>query len=207
VTLEGDGSLATYADASALSPFGFNDIVVDGRGNAYINSGNFDFTGGPPDGTVQPGFVALVKIVYRSRAVTGARPVRRGWEPVTTSPPPRRTRPLMQKISLDAAAREQLEIARSTAAARSSATIYGGHEHALRQTVVALLAGASLGEHENPGEATVHVLTGRVQLTAGTDMWEGRTGDLLVIPDARHGLHAVEDSVVLLTAVPRGHTH
>ena len=113
----------------------------------------------------------------------------------------------MQKISLDAAAREQLEIARTTAAARSSATIYGGHEHALRQTVVALLAGASLGEHENPGEATVHVLTGRVQLTAGTDMWEGRTGDLLVIPDSRHGLHAVEDSVVLLTAVPRGHTH
>ena len=113
----------------------------------------------------------------------------------------------MQKISLDAAACEHLEIARNTAAARSSTTVYGGHEHALRQTVVALLAGAALGEHENPGEATVHVLSGRVQLTAGADAWEGRTGDLLIIPDTRHGLQAIEDSVVLLTAVPRSHIH
>lgn len=111
----------------------------------------------------------------------------------------------MQKNSLDAVAREQLELARTAAAARSSATVYGGHEHALRQTVIALLAGASLSDHENPGEATVQVLNGRVQLTAETEVWEGRTGDLLIIPDARHGLHAVEDSVVLLTAVPRNH--
>lgn len=60
LTLEGEGRLATYADLSALSPFGFNDIVVDGRGNAYVNSGNFEFTAGPPEGSVQPGFVALV---------------------------------------------------------------------------------------------------------------------------------------------------
>jgi quercetin dioxygenase-like cupin family protein len=111
----------------------------------------------------------------------------------------------MQKISLVAAAREQLEIARSTAAARSSATVVGGHEHAQRQTVVALLAGAALGEHENPGESTLHVLAGRVQLTVGTDVWEGRTGDLLIIPNAHHGLRAIEDSVVLLTVVPRNH--
>ena len=112
----------------------------------------------------------------------------------------------MEKFSLEAIAREQARRAAAASSGRSAETVYGGHEHALRQTVVALLAGASLGEHENPGEATLHVLTGRVQLTAGTDMWEGRTGDLLVIPDTRHGLHAVEDSVVLLTAVPRSHT-
>lgn len=112
---------------------------------------------------------------------------------------------MMQKLSLDAVAHEQLDTARNTGAARSSVTVFGGHEHALRQTVVALLADASLGEHENPGEATVHVLSGRVQLTAGTDIWEGRSGDLLIIPDARHGLRAIEDSVVLLTAVPRSH--
>ena len=51
LTLEDDGSLETYADLSALSPFGFNDIVVDGHGNAYINSGNFAFT----DGSGRPG--------------------------------------------------------------------------------------------------------------------------------------------------------
>ncbi len=111
----------------------------------------------------------------------------------------------MQKISLAALARTHLEAARNCAAARSSTTVYGGHEHALRQTVVALLAGASLGEHRSPGEATLTVLSGRVRLTAGPDFWEARTGDLLIVPDARHGLEAVEDSVVLLTAVPRNH--
>ena len=43
-----------------VSPFGANDIVVDGRGNAYVNSPNFEFGAGPPDGAVQPGLVALV---------------------------------------------------------------------------------------------------------------------------------------------------
>jgi len=111
----------------------------------------------------------------------------------------------MQKLSLEAIARAQLESARTSAAARSSSTVFGGHEHALRQTVIALLADGSLGEHENPGEATLYVLSGRVELTADTEAWEGRTGDLLIIPDSRHGLRAIEDSVVLLTAVPRSH--
>jgi len=60
LTLQDDGSLATYADLGALSRFGCNDIVVDGRGNTYVNSPNFEFSAGPPDGPVQPGFVALV---------------------------------------------------------------------------------------------------------------------------------------------------
>ena len=106
----------------------------------------------------------------------------------------------MQKLSRDALAREQLNLARGSAAARSSTTVFGGHEHALRQTVVALAANASLGEHENPGEATLYVLTGRVRLVAGADAWEGRTGDMLIVPDARHTLEAVEDAVILLTA-------
>jgi quercetin dioxygenase-like cupin family protein len=43
------------------------------------------------------------------------------------------------------------------------------------------------------------VLGGRVRLVADTAEWEGRDGDLLIIPKARHTLHAVEDSAVLLT--------
>lgn len=111
----------------------------------------------------------------------------------------------MQKFSLDALAREQLERARANGSARSSATVFGGHEHAMRQTLVALLAGASLSDHENPGEATLHVLMGRVELSVEDNRWEGRSGDLIVIPEARHGLLAHEDSAVLLTAVPRSH--
>jgi sugar lactone lactonase YvrE len=36
---EPDGSLVTHADLSALSTLGWNEVVVDGRGNAYINGG------------------------------------------------------------------------------------------------------------------------------------------------------------------------
>ena len=60
LTLEGDGLLAHYADLSSVSAYGCNDIVVDGRGNAYVNSPDFDFATGPPEGDVQPGLVCLV---------------------------------------------------------------------------------------------------------------------------------------------------
>jgi sugar lactone lactonase YvrE len=60
LTLEDDGTLADYADLAPLSRFGCNDVVVDGRGNAYVNSADFDFGSGPPAGERQPGFVALV---------------------------------------------------------------------------------------------------------------------------------------------------
>lgn len=105
----------------------------------------------------------------------------------------------MNKFSLTATAREQLKRAGCEASGRSATTVYGGHEHILRQTVVALRAGQSMRDHDSPGEATVLVLNGRVRLTAGEDSWIGRDGDLLVIPDATHGLDAIEDSAILLT--------
>src|SRR4051812_41814764 len=53
---EPDGSLVTHADLSGLAA-GWNEIVVDGRGNAYVNGSDFDFMGG---GEFVPGIIALV---------------------------------------------------------------------------------------------------------------------------------------------------
>jgi quercetin dioxygenase-like cupin family protein len=105
----------------------------------------------------------------------------------------------VEKSSLTALARQQLELAQQASSGRSSQTVYGGHEHVLRQTVIALDGGQMLDEHENPGEATVHVLHGRVRLAAGDTAWEGSPGDLLIVPDARHTLEALTASAVLLT--------
>jgi len=54
-------------------------------------------------------------------------------------------------------------------------------------------------EHDSPGEATIIVISGRVVLSAGSTSWEGRKGDLLVVPVERHSLEALIDTVVVLT--------
>lgn len=105
----------------------------------------------------------------------------------------------MNKVSLTALAREHLEKARAASSGRSSHTVFGGHEHSLRQTLIALTSGNGLDEHESPGEATLQVLNGRVRVTNASAGWEGSPGDHIVIPESRHGLQALEDSVVLLT--------
>jgi hypothetical protein len=88
----------------------------------------------------------------------------------------------MDRTSLEGLAHKLLEFAAAGPAGRSASTVYGGREQVLRQTLIALTAGTSLSEHENPGEATVQVLLGRVRLLAGAASWEGRPGDLIVIP-------------------------
>jgi sugar lactone lactonase YvrE len=51
-----DATLSVYAELGALSSKPWNDIVVDGRGNTYVNNIGFDF----PDEEFAPGFIALV---------------------------------------------------------------------------------------------------------------------------------------------------
>jgi sugar lactone lactonase YvrE len=55
---EPDGALVPHADLSALAGEGhpWNEIVVDGRGNIYVNNQGFDF----PGGEFAPGTIALL---------------------------------------------------------------------------------------------------------------------------------------------------
>jgi uncharacterized protein (DUF2249 family)/quercetin dioxygenase-like cupin family protein len=105
----------------------------------------------------------------------------------------------MQKKSLTALVRHHLNHARDASSGRSAETVYGGHVHVLRQTLIALRAGQRLGEHDNLAEATVQVLEGRVILTSGGASWSGWCGDLITMPPGRNSLEAVEDAVILLT--------
>jgi quercetin dioxygenase-like cupin family protein len=105
----------------------------------------------------------------------------------------------MQKISIEALARQQIAAAVAAPSGRASDTVFGGHEKVLRQTVMAFRAGTQLSEHLNPGEATVYVLHGCVRLQAGRESWQGKAGDLLIVPDGLHSLEAEEDSAILMT--------
>lgn len=60
------GALCAVADLSAVSPFAWNEIVVDGRGNTFVNCIGFDMMGGAPPA---PGYVAVVAPDGRVRQV------------------------------------------------------------------------------------------------------------------------------------------
>lgn len=105
-------------------------------------------------------------------------------------------------VPLFALAEELLAEAREAASGRAARTVFGGRGRTMRQTLIAVTEGAGLAEHEAPHEATLLVVTGGVQLRAGDHAWPLRAGDHAEIPQERHSVHATEDSVFLLTAVP-----
>lgn len=109
----------------------------------------------------------------------------------------------MEALSLTGVGDEQLDAARAARAGRAAHTVFGGQGRALRQTVLALAAGSRLDDHQNPGEGTLVVLRGKVQMGTAASSVDGAEGDYLVIPDEIHNLVALEDSVVLLTVVAR----
>ena len=93
-----------------------------------------------------------------------------------------------------------LQEARTDTARRAARTVCGGRDHTLRQTLISLLAGAELSEHENPGEATLQVLVGRVRVDWQGGSAELEAGDHSELPQQRHSVAALQDSVLLLTA-------
>ena len=110
----------------------------------------------------------------------------------------------MESTSLEQLAEQELALARAAHSGRAARTIHGGQQHVLRQTLIALASGHELAEHESPREATLQVLVGQVRLSSATDSWEGAAGEFVVIPVERHSLLAIDDSVVLLTAITDG---
>jgi sugar lactone lactonase YvrE len=61
-----DGTLTTYADLRQIPGPGFNEIVVDRRGNAYVNGAGFNLMAGE---AFKPGVLALVTPDGASRVV------------------------------------------------------------------------------------------------------------------------------------------
>jgi sugar lactone lactonase YvrE len=64
--LEPNGSLVTHADLGGLTDYGWNEIVVDRRGNVYVNGAEFDLMAGEK---FAPGIVALLTPDGASRRV------------------------------------------------------------------------------------------------------------------------------------------
>ncbi|MDJ1369893.1 cupin domain-containing protein [Gulosibacter molinativorax] len=109
----------------------------------------------------------------------------------------------MTKLSISALARELLHAAAEADGGRAAETVFGGHEKSLRQTVVGMIKGTNLGEHDNQDDVTVYVIQGRVRLRVGDDSWKARTGSLLIVPHARHSIEALEDSAILISVAKR----
>ncbi|MFC7488575.1 LuxR family transcriptional regulator [Knoellia sp. CPCC 206453] len=90
-----------------------------------------------------------------------------------------------------------LEEAHAHNSQRAAETITSGPS--MRATVIALVAGAELAEHESPPAATLQVLVGETRLSAAGGVWLARDGEIVAIPPERHALRAITDAVVLLT--------
>lgn len=106
-----------------------------------------------------------------------------------------------QTVNLTTTQQRLLAAAREASSRRAAEAVYGTRDTVLRQSMLALLAGAELAAHDSPPEATLQVLAGRVRLIAGDRSWALITGDLKAIPHERHSVIALDDSVFLLTVL------
>lgn len=111
-------------------------------------------------------------------------------------------------IDLAALADQLIAIAGSAAEGRATERVDLGHG-TLGLMAMGFAAGGELPAHDNPGEAALQVLRGRVRLSWQGSAVEVEPGRLVRIPDARHRVEALEPSAILLTAVslPGGPAH
>lgn len=102
-------------------------------------------------------------------------------------------------LDLAGAGDELLETASGLDSGRASRTLTPGAHAPLKQTLVALLDGRRLAPHTTNGKATIHVLRGRVVVSAAGDELALDEGQWAVVPHEEHDLRAESDAVVLLT--------
>lgn len=89
--------------------------------------------------------------------------------------------------------------ARASRSQRAAETVYGNRDTLLRHTVMAMLEGVELPEHDSPPEASLQVLSGSVRLSGDGRDWTLHSDDLIAIPPERHSVTALTDSVFILT--------
>jgi len=110
----------------------------------------------------------------------------------------------MTAVNLLEIATTQLAQAQQADSGRHSQTVYGGRENELRQTLICLIEGHELNEHDSPGEATVQVLVGAIDITTNDAVTRLAPGDFYVIAPTRHSVMAASDAAFLLTVATRG---
>ncbi|MDF2876112.1 MAG: Cupin domain protein [Sporomusa sp.] len=72
----------------------------------------------------------------------------------------------------------------------------------LSMTLFAFAQGEAISTHSAPGDAMVHILDGRADITIGDEKITATAGQVVVMPaDIPHGLDAVENFKMLLVLV------
>ena len=106
-----------------------------------------------------------------------------------------------EAVDLQAVADELLTQASGEHSRRAARTLPSSTD-GLRHTMIALLAGSELQEHNSPpGPAVLLMLRGNARLVAGDEVVALRPLQHVAIPPARHSLEADDDTVVLLSVV------
>lgn len=94
-----------------------------------------------------------------------------------------------------------LAIDRARESADGHHTHHVVHTGPLRQTIIALREGVQLAEHEADLPATMYILRGAIRVNA-EEPFVLQSGDLHEMPTHRRSVEALQDTVLLLTAVP-----
>lgn len=95
-------------------------------------------------------------------------------------------------------AQSHLDAARTSDHGRSAELLL--HDGPLRQSLIALVAGTELAEHNSPHAASLQVLVGRLHVT-GEETLTLVVGEIALLTHLRHAVLAEEDSAFLLTTV------